>query len=228
MLASVPNTQEAEDAALLAAIPHKATIDIATATVTVTYEGTPKFVPIATTAMTYAVNTAYQVIAVNGKYYCCYQGVWFVAASAGGPWAVCTSVPAVIYTIPPTSPLYNVTYVQVYSSTPTTVVVGYTAGYSGEYVATTGALMFGAGMLTGALLASNSSCWYGCPPCYYSYGCCAHYSYGYGVLLPERRLLLRAERRLRLGRELQPGHGHVRARRLRLWPGGRPLRRPGL
>lgn len=179
VLASVPGTQEAQDAALLATVPHKATINIATATVTVTYEGTPKFVTIQGTAMTYAVNTPYQVLAVDGRYYCCYLGVWFTAASSGGPWAVCTSVPAVIYTIPPSSPLYNVTYVQVYSSTPTTVVVGYTAGYSGEYVAATGALMFGAGMLTGALLASNN-CWYGCPPCYYSYGCCAHYSYGYG------------------------------------------------
>jgi hypothetical protein len=179
VLASVPRTQEAEDAALLAMVPHKATIVIATAKVDVTYNGTPKFIPITGTTMTYAVNTGYQVIDVGGTYYCCSEGVWFVAASATGPWAVCTSVPSILYTIPPTCPLYNVTYVQVYGSTPTTVVVGYTAGYSGEYVAATGALMFGAGMLTGVLLADND-CWYGCPPCYYSYGCAAHYSYGYG------------------------------------------------
>ena len=85
-----------------------------------------------------------------------------------------------IYTIPPSCPLYNCTYVKVYSYTPDTVVVGYTSGYSGEYVAATGALMFGAGMLVGAAIANNNDCWYGCPPCYYSYGCAAHYSYGYG------------------------------------------------
>lgn len=179
VLASVPNTQEAQDAVLLASVPHKATINIANTTVNVTYDGAPKFEPIPTTTMTYAVNTPYQVVNVNGVYYCCYNGVWFQSAAAPGPWVVCTSVPQVIYTIPASSPLYNTTYVQLYSTTPTTVVYGYTSGYSGEYVAATGALMFGAGMLTGALIASNNN-WYACNPCYYSYGCAAHYSYTYG------------------------------------------------
>lgn len=179
VLASVPGTQESRDAVALATIPHKATLTISGATVAVAYDGPPKFAPIPTTTMTYAVNTAYQVVCVSGQYYCCYQGAWFVAPASTGPWALCTSVPTVIYTIPPSSPLYNVTYVQVYSSTPTTVVVGYTSGYSGEYVAQNGALMFGAGMPTGAMLASNAN-WYCCSPCYYSYGCAAHYSYAYG------------------------------------------------
>lgn len=179
VLSSVPGTQEAQDAILLAAVPHKATINIATATVNVTYNGTPKFVPIAGTSMTYAVDTPYEVIFADGQYYCCYQGVWFLSPAATGPWTVCTKVPQVIYTIPPTCPVYNVTYVYVYSSTPTTVVVGSTGGYSGEYVAATGALMFGAGMLVGAAIADNN-CHYYYPPCYCSYGCAAHYSYGYG------------------------------------------------
>ncbi len=180
VLASIPTTQEAQDAVLLAAVPHKATVNIGAAKLSVTYDGPPKFVQIQGTPMTYAVNTPYQVVFASGGYYCCYQGVWFVAPAATGAWTVCTSIPAVIYTIPPSCPLFNVTYVQVYSSTPTTVVVGYTSGYSGEYVATTGALMFGAGMLTGAWLASNDDCWYACNPCYYSYGCAAYYSYAYG------------------------------------------------
>lgn len=175
VLASVPNTQEAQDAILLASVPHKATIQLKDAKVNVAYTGTPKFVPIEGTDMTYATNTAYQVIYATGQYYCCYDGVWFESVAATGPWAVCTAVPAVIYTIPPACPVYNCTYVRVYNSTPDTVVVGYTSGYSGEYVAATGALMFGAGMLAGAALASD--CW---SPCYYSYGCAAHYSYGYG------------------------------------------------
>lgn len=181
VLASVPNTQEAKDAVLLAQVPHKATININNTTVNVSYEGTPNFVPIQGTTMQYATNTSYQVVSAQGQYYCCYQGVWFLAPASTGPWAVCTSVPAVIYTIPPSNPLYNVTYVKVYDTTPSTVVVGYTGGYSGEYVAATGALMFGAGMLTGALIAGSSDCcWYGWNSCYYSYGCAAHYSYGYG------------------------------------------------
>lgn len=179
VLASVPHTQEAQDAILLASVPHKATINIATAKVDVTYDGTPKFVAIQGTPMTYAVNTPYQVVFANNQYYCCYQAVWFQAPAATGPWVACTSVPTVIYTIPPSNPLYNCTYVLCYGYTPTTVVYGYTGGYSGEYVAATGAIMFGAGMLTGALIASNNY-WYPCSPCYYSYGCAAHYSYGYG------------------------------------------------
>ena len=131
--------------------------------------------------MTYAVNTPNQVILADAKYYCCFQGVWFVAPVPTGPWVVCTSVAPVIYTIPPSSPVYNVTYVQVYGYTPTTVVVGYTSGYSGEYVAANGALMFGAGMIAGAVIANNSHYYYPCPAPYYSYGCAATYSYGYGA-----------------------------------------------
>jgi hypothetical protein len=175
VLCSIPQTQEAEDAVLLASIPHKATIDRASAKVTVAYTGAPKFVAIEGTTMTYAINTGYQVIYAAGQYYCCYNGVWFVCPLATGPWVVCTTVPSVIYTIPPSCPLYNCTYCYVYGSTPTTVYVGYTSGYSGEYVAATGVLMFGAGMMVGAAIASSS-----CYPCYYSYGCAACYHYGYG------------------------------------------------
>lgn len=180
VLASVPGTQEAKQAVLLASLPHIATVQRGSATVTVVYEGEPKFVPIQGTMMTYAVNTSYQIIGADGQYYCCYNGIWFVAPTATGPWVVAATIPQVIYTIPPTNPMYNVTYVQVYSSTPSTVVVGYTGGYSGEYVAATGALMFGAGMATGALLASCDHYYYPCYPSYCSYGCAACYHYGYG------------------------------------------------
>ncbi|MBL9147169.1 MAG: hypothetical protein JNM94_00605 [Phycisphaerae bacterium] len=178
VLASVPGTSEAKNAVLLAQVPHTATINRDDAKPAVSYLGEPSFTPIAGTTMTYATNTSSAVVFADGAYYCCEQGVWFVAPAATGPWTVCTSVPAVIYTIPPTCPLYNCTYVKVYDVTPTTVVVGYTAGYSGSYVAATGVVMFGAGLAVGALLADNT-CWC-CSSCYYSYGCCAWYHYGYG------------------------------------------------
>jgi hypothetical protein len=178
VLASVPGTPQAQDAIVLATIPHEASIDINTAKVDVTYVGDPQFVSIEGTSMTYAVNTTYQVIWASGQYYCCYQGVWFVCSQQTGQWVVCTSVPSVIYTIPPTYPVYNCTYVQVYSATPTTVVVGYTAGYDGAYVATTGTVMFGAGVVVGAAMVGPAfAC---CYPSYYSYGCCARYSYAAG------------------------------------------------
>lgn len=180
VLPSVPGTEQATDAVMISQIPHKSTVTInGDVTVKVAYDGDPKFVAIQGTPMKYATNTAYQVIWADNQYYCCYNGVWFIGGAPLGPWAVCTTVPAVIYTIPPSCPVYNCTYVKVYSSTPTTVVVGYTAGYSGSYVAATGALMFGAGVAVGAILANND-CWHGCYPCCYSYGCGAYCHYGYG------------------------------------------------
>ncbi|MFP3786382.1 hypothetical protein, partial [Burkholderia sp. SIMBA_024] len=50
------------------------------------------------------------------SYFAVDKGVWFRAPAATGPWAVATSVPAVIYTIPTASPLHYVTYVRVYGS----------------------------------------------------------------------------------------------------------------
>jgi len=38
------------------------------------------------------------------------------SVSVSGPWTVAAWVPAAIYTIPPSSPLYNLTYVQIYGS----------------------------------------------------------------------------------------------------------------
>ena len=83
-----------------------------------TYDGPPRFSAIGGTSMQYAVNTASTVILLDGRYYACDQGVWYEGVSPTGPWRVCASVPEVIYTIPPSSPVYGVTYVQVYSATP--------------------------------------------------------------------------------------------------------------
>jgi hypothetical protein len=180
--ASVPGTREAQDAVLLASIPSTTTVQTtAPVTETVTYTGAPQFVAIPSTTVQYAVNTPNQVFLVNGGYYWCYGGAWFVAATANGPWTYCTSVPAAIYTIPPSNPNYNVTYVVVQSSTPTTVVYSQTSGYSGQYVAATGVLMFGMGMLVGAAIADDyHHHYYYPPPCHYSYGCGAVYHYGGG------------------------------------------------
>jgi hypothetical protein len=178
--ASVPGTRQAQDAVLLASIPTTTLVYTTNVTVQVVYHGQPQFQPIETTTVQYAVNSPYAVFLVNGKYYCCDQGVWFISSTATGPWSYCTSVPPAIYTIPPSNPYYNVTYVVVQSSTPTTVVYSQTSGYSGQYVAATGVLMFGAGIAVGAIIANNSSHYCYPPPACYSYGCSATYHYGYG------------------------------------------------
>ena len=53
--------------------------------------------------------------------------------SYGTIWSVCSVVPPVIYTIPPSCPAYPVTYCRVYDDTPEDVYVGYTPGYEGSY-----------------------------------------------------------------------------------------------
>ncbi len=178
--ANVPGTRQAQDAVLLASIPTSTTVNITNVTFNVTYSGAPQFAEIPSTTVQYAVNTPNQVFLVGGGYYCCSQGMWFCGASANGPWSFCSSVPPAIYTIPPSNPNYNVTYVVVQSSTPTTVVYTQTSGYSGQYVATTGVLMFGAGVVVGAAIANNNNYYYPPYACHYSYGCSATYHYGYG------------------------------------------------
>jgi hypothetical protein len=179
---SVPGTEDAKDAVLLASVPRTTTVKTAEAKLDVIYKGDPKFVAIkGTNNVQYAANSPHSVFLVSGGYYCCDKGAWFCGGTAKGPWAYCTAVPKEIYTIPANHPTHNVTYVTVLSSTPTTVVYSQTSGYSGEYVAANGVLMFGAGLLVGALIANNNDCDYCYPaPYYYSYGCGAHYHYGYG------------------------------------------------
>ncbi|MHC4414677.1 MAG: carbohydrate-binding family V/XII [Planctomycetota bacterium] len=143
-LASVAGTVQAVDAVHETYIPQTAAIDRNKAVVTVTYDGEPEFDQIQDTEMAYAVNTSYSVIRVEKTYYCCHEGVWFVAADPRGPWTVCVSVPQVIYTVPPSCPVYNVKYVYVYDSTPDVVYVGYTPGYVGCYVYG-GTIVYGTG-----------------------------------------------------------------------------------
>jgi hypothetical protein len=117
VLVSVPGTTEAFYAASAAQVPQVKTITPATEKFTVTYDsGSPNFAPIAGTALKYAVNTRSDVIAVDAShYFACNEGVWYASSSAAGPWAPATYVPAVVYTIPASSPLYHVTFVHVYN-----------------------------------------------------------------------------------------------------------------
>jgi hypothetical protein len=155
VLASVPGTPEANDAVLLAQIPTTVEINpvAAAAAVKVAYNGEPQFKPIEGTALSYATNTPEKVIKSGDRYYLCSQGVWFDAASPGGPWQTTTVVPAAIYTIPPASPVYNVTYVTQQVLPTGTVQASYTAGYLG---------MFIAGAAVGAIIANGNGYYY--PP----------------------------------------------------------------
>lgn len=179
--ASVPGTIEAKDAVLLASVTTTKVVAVEKpAILEVAYSGEPKFQAIPDTKVQYAVNSPQTIFLVKGGYYCCEQGIRFSAGTPNGPWILCKNVPSAIYAIPPSHPTYNVTYVVVQSTTPTTVTYTQTAGYSGEYVAATGVLMFGAGMIVGAMIADDDHYYYPPYPAHYSYGCGARYSYAYG------------------------------------------------
>jgi hypothetical protein len=131
--ASIPGTTEAKEAMMENQIPTTAAVDRKTATVSVTYDGSPKFEPITGTSMSYAVNTDKSVLLIGGRYYCCDQAIWFESDSPMGPWVVSSAVPPDVKDIPPDSPVYNVKYVYIYDSTPEVVYVGYTPAYTGSY-----------------------------------------------------------------------------------------------
>ena len=92
------------------------------------------------------MNASVPVIRIDASsYYALQNGVWFVATSPAGPWAVATSVPSVLYTIPVNSPLHYVTYAYVYGTTPDVVYTGYTPGYLGTVVAPGPVVVYGTG-----------------------------------------------------------------------------------
>ncbi|MEZ9820571.1 carbohydrate-binding family V/XII [Shewanella sp. 10N.286.45.A1] len=131
---SVAGTTEANQAMLDAQIPQTAAIKRSEAKLNVEYDGEPKFDAIPGTKVAYAVNTATQVLKINGQYYAVDNAVWFVASTAKGPWKVADNIPTdEIAKIPPSSPVYNTTYVEIYDSTPEVVYVGYTPGYMWSY-----------------------------------------------------------------------------------------------
>ena len=135
VLASVPGTDQANEAVLLAEIPQTARVNRQDLKAPeVEYTGDPEFKPIEGTDIERAANTDKEILKVGDAYYMCFQAVWFVAKEPKGPWQVATSVPKEIYSIPPSSPAYNVTYVTIQESSPDWVTFAYVAGYTGMMV----------------------------------------------------------------------------------------------
>ena len=193
VLVSVPGTDQAMEALIANSIPQTATIQRQAATLTVTYDGAPEFKPIEGTTLQYAVNAKTPVIKVDEKdFFAVENGVWFAASTPLGPWAVATAVPPAIYSIPPSSPVHNVTYVKIYGSSAEVVYVGYTPGYYGTVVSTDQVVVYGTGWYYPPYLGMW---WYGWP-CTYGYGATFVWSseggwaigfgvgYGYGWYYP--------------------------------------------
>ena len=223
VLASVPGTDQAAEAVLLAQIPETARVDKKQVKAPeVQYQGEPQFQPIEQTTVSRAMNTDKDIIKVGDLYYMCFQGVWFMGRSPNGPWEVTGSVPGQIYEIPVSSPAYNVTNVTVVEDNSDAVVFATAAAYTGMMVAW-GCAVWGTG--------------YYYPPYVY-------YGGFYPVvspLLPDLRLPrvvqpldrhlqprrggVRSVRRRRRRRAVQPEHRYLRARRRGVGTVRRPRRR---
>jgi hypothetical protein len=138
VLASVPGTDQAAEAVMLASMPQTARVNKKEVKAPdVVYQGQPQFQAIEQTSVQRAVNTDKDILRVGDVYYMCFQGVWFMSKSASGPWEVATSIPKEIYSIPTSSPAHNVTYVVVEEDNDNDdwVTFAYAAGYTGMMVA---------------------------------------------------------------------------------------------
>lgn len=183
VLPSVAGTPQAQEAVIASTIPQTSNVYRDKAKLELEYIGAPSFVAIPGTSLFYAANTATPVIMVNAKsYYACQGGVWFVGTSATGPWAVATSVPPAIYTIPTTCPIHYVTYAYVYGYTPSVVYVGYTPGYMGVLIAPGGTVVYGTGYVYPPVVFGTTYVAY--PPTYgygasFALGTAVGFAFGY-------------------------------------------------
>ena len=226
VLASVPGTDQAVEAVLLASIPQTARVsrkDVKAPDVA--YQGDPKFEPIPSTTVARAVNTDKDIIKVGDLYYMCFEGVWFVAKAPTGPWTVADSIPKAIYEIPVSSPSYNVTYVTVEESNDDWVVFATAVAFTGVMIAW-GCAVWGTGYYHPPYWG-----WYGGLPVLLS--ALPHLRIRRHLQPVDRRLRprrrgVRPLRRRRRGRPLQPEDRHLRPRRGGVRAVRRARRRAGL
>ena len=229
VLASVPGTDQAIEAVLLAQIPQTARVDRTKIEAPpVSYNGAPEFTAIEGTSLQRAVNTDKDIILSGGVYYYCNQGVWFTEQGRRpGRGQVATTIPAEIYKIPASSPSHHVTYVVVEdddNDNDEWVTFAYAAGYTGLMIGW-GCAVWGSGWYYPPYVATA-----GHPSTTRisrRYGYSAHYNPWTGCVRTERRRVRTVRRRGR-ERALQPAHRHLLARRGGMGTVWRERRRAGL
>ena len=169
VLPTVAGTPQAQEAMIENSIPQTATVPLKNGPkFTPNFDGAPQYATIAGTPLSYVVNASVPIIQVSpSAFYAVEAGVWFTAPALTGPWTVASSVPPVIYTIPPSSPVFYVTYVRIFEATPEVVYVGYTPGYLGTVVSPAGTVVYGTGYTYSPWVGSV---WFA-PP--YTYGIAA-------------------------------------------------------
>ncbi|WP_374034236.1 carbohydrate-binding family V/XII [Bdellovibrio bacteriovorus] len=175
VLVSIPGTPQAKEAVVVSQIPQTAQVKRDLKPKDLSCDGAVQWQAMEGTKLKYAKNCNTPLIEVTDKsYYIVQDGVWFTSTSAKGPWQVALAVPAEIYKIPASSPLYYVTYVHVYGSTSDTVTVGYTPGYHGTFVSADGTIVYGTGYDYASYTSGGQ--WYPAPS---TYGFGVGYGWGY-------------------------------------------------
>lgn len=166
VLASIPGSAQAQEAIIANAIPQMARVPLTmTVPAPVVIGSSPQFVAVPGTTLKVLANCATPVFETSPhSFYSVQNGVWFYASAVKGPWKVATWIPAIFYSIPPSSPYYYVTYVKIYNTTPEYVLVGYTPGYFGAY-AQAGVVVYGTGYV---YVPYCSTVWVAAPM---TYGC---------------------------------------------------------
>lgn len=163
--ASIPGTPQAQESLISNSIPQTAAVSSTKAKFTPAVSGTPSLKPIDGTSLYYVANSITPIIKVDYKtWYACQNGVWFTSNALNGQWIAATSVPAVIYSIPPSSPLYYVTHVKIFNVVGDTIMEGYTPGYMGTAVSTDGSVVYGTGYDYDSYL--DDTTWYPSPLTY--------------------------------------------------------------
>jgi hypothetical protein len=147
VLAAVAGTPQAREAVIENSIPQTANVRRTDGpTFKPELDGEARWRDIDGTALQYVVNSETPIIQVpGGGLYALNAGVWFTALALTDQWTVATSVPAAIYSIPPSSSLYYVTYVRIYGHDQQYVYEGYTPGYLGTVEAPDGTVVYGTG-----------------------------------------------------------------------------------
>ena len=132
---SVSGTPESVSAALDNGIPQTAVVDRMKTKILLEFDGEPQFDRIEGTSLAYGVNTGGSIIQDNdSNYFAVDQAIWFMSNNPNGPWKVADHYPVDVKKIPPSCPVFNMKFVDIYDYTDEIVYVGYTAGYMGAFL----------------------------------------------------------------------------------------------